>query len=111
MNKYRNHRTVVGSLKFDSKREANRWGELLLLQRAGEIKDLARQVVLPIDIRGEHICNYIADFQYYEKTKNWPHPGEAWTLVVEDSKGVKTRDYVLKRKLVKAIYGIKILET
>src|ERR1041384_273040 len=107
MNKYRNKKTELDGYVFDSKREANRWSELVLLQRGGQIKDLQRQVKLSIDIHNEHICDYIADFQFYEKMQT---VDGGWKLILEDAKGMKTPVYNLKKKLVHAIYGYAIRE-
>lgn len=113
-NKYRNAKTN-GS---DSKREANRKAELELMQRAGEISGLQCQVSFELipaqyepDIIGkrggvkrgkciEHACKYIADFVY---TKDG-------AMVVEDTKGFRTKDYVIKRKLMLWVHGIRIVE-
>ncbi len=101
--KYRNVPTVVDSIRFDSKKEAARWGELVLLQRAGVISNLARQVKFTLDVEGVHIANYFADFTYDEDGK----------VVVEDVKSpaTKTREYLMKKRLMKAIYRIDIRET
>jgi len=69
---------------------------------AGEIINLELQPKFPIEVNGIKICTYIADFRYKERDG---------TEVVEDCKGFKTDVYRLKKKLVKAIYGIEILET
>lgn len=94
---------------FDSKREARRYQELKLLERAKEIVELQRQVkylLIPSQrIDGkvvERECAYIADFVYHDA-----HTGE---LVVEDTKGVRTKDYIIKRKLMLSIYNIRIKE-
>lgn len=100
-NKFRNKRTEIDGQKFDSRKEARRWQELKLLERAGQIENLDRQVKFPLDVDGVHICNYFADFTYDEKSQ----------VVVEDCKGIRTRDYKLKAKLMLAIYRIKIFET
>lgn len=86
---------------FASKKEANRYQELTLLERAGKISNLTTQVKFSLDIEGIHICNYIADFCYDENND----------VIVEDCKGVRTKDYKLKAKLMLAIHRIKILET
>ena len=88
---------------FDSRREANRAFELQLLERAGQITDLKFQVpfeVIPAGC-GERASFYIADFTY---RKNG-------ALVVEDSKGMKTPVYKLKRRLMQHVHGITILES
>lgn len=119
-NKYNNKKIEVDGLLFDSKREARRYNELKFMERAGEITDLARQVkfvLIPaqrkadtIGPRGgvhkgellEHECAYIADFVY-------KHIGTGETIV-EDTKGMKTADYIIKRKLMLWRYGIQIRE-
>jgi len=97
-NKYRNRPTIVDGLRFDSAGEAKRWGELCLLQKAGMIADLKRQVTFRLACNGVHICKYIADFMYTENG-NW---------VVEDFKGHVTPEFRLKAKLFAANYGFSI---
>jgi hypothetical protein len=89
---------------FDSVKEYQRWGELKILQRAGAISDLRRQVTYELipKQRGERACNYIADFVYVNDK------GET---IVEDSKGYKTEVYRLKKKLMLWVHGIRIKET
>ena len=101
MNKYHAQKTEVDGIWFASKKEANRYIELRLLERAGEISDLKLQPRFPIVMNGIKVCTYIADFQYIDKGK----------VVTEDVKGVKTPTYKIKKKLVKAVYNIDILET
>jgi hypothetical protein len=102
MNKYRNIRTTVDGVEFASKKEAKRYGDLRLLERAGEIADLELQPKFPIVVNGVKVAKYIADFVYLDcKT------GER---VVEDVKGMLTREYRLKKKLVKALHGIDVKE-
>lgn len=99
--KYRNRRTIIGTIAFDSRKEATRWENLLLLQKAGHISKLERQVRFPLKIKGDTIATYIADFRYLQNGKE----------VVEDVKGCITREYRLKARLMKALLGIEILET
>lgn len=100
--KYSNIRTEVDGLKFDSRREARRWLELVRLQAAGAISDLRRQVRYPLRIGTFTVETYVADFAYSEDGQT----------VVEDSKGgVLTREYLRKRRWMKAIYHIAIRET
>lgn len=105
----------------DSKRESRRFQELKLMERAGIISDLKTQVkfvLIPtqrkpptVGPRGgvkpgkliEHECAYIADFVYRNNKT-----GET---VVEDSKGFRTKDYIIKRKLMLYVHGIRIYET
>ena len=103
MSKYNNRRVNSPDGWFDSQREYKRWGELKLLEKAGEIKDLKRQVpyeLIPKDGRLRAI-KFIADFVYMEKGKE----------VVEDSKGYRNRLYMLKWRMMLHTHGIEILET
>ena len=108
MNKYGAKKTVRDGITFDSKHEAERYEELKLLQRFGEIRDLQLQVpfeLIPSQIENgkcvERAVKYIADFVYFDKNGN---------LVVEDAKGMKTELYRLKKKLMRYFKGIEIME-
>ena len=121
--KYNNKKVMVDGIKFDSKKEATRYKELKTLERAGIIQNLQRQVkyaLIPaqyepsgeIYTKGkekgkpkkgkliERECAYYADFVYTENGKT----------VVEDTKGVKTPEYIIKRKLMLYVHNIKIKE-
>ncbi len=87
-------------IHFDSKRERARWHELRLLQRAGKIKDLQRQVSFPIKINGKKVGVYRCDFHYQEI------PGEFYTI--EDVKGMDTPLSKFKRKCVAAQTGTDV---
>lgn len=130
--KYGARKTVVDGITFDSKREAERYSELKLLERAGKIEGLRRQVsfeLLPAQYeytgevfkRGEkagqpktrlieRAVTYIADFVYFETelleingvTVKAPLDKRS---IVEDVKGVRTPEYVIKRKLFRYLYG------
>ena len=107
MNKYGNRKTTVDGRTFDSRKEATRYAELALMQRAGLISDLQTQVpfeIIPAQKRNgrtiERPVKYIADFVYTEN-------GEQ---VVEDTKGMKTKEYIIKRKLMLYEFGIQIKE-
>lgn len=107
MSKYGNVKTVVNGIKFDSKREAARYGELMLLWRAGEITELRLQPRFTLQEasmtpNGDKIptITYVADFSYIDH-------GE---LVVEDAKGVRTAVYKLKAKMMIDKFGIMIRE-
>lgn len=117
-NKYRNTKTIVDGIEFDSRKEAARYKELKLLEAAGEISNLEMQVkfvLIPIQrepdfvgVRGgikkgkviEKECSYLADFVYIRD-------GE---VIVEDTKGIRTKDYIIKRKLMLYLLGIRIQE-
>jgi hypothetical protein len=103
--KYRAQKVDADGLTFDSKKEYNRYKELKLLLKAGEIGFLACQVEYTFNISGAKVASYIADFQYTD-TKT----GE---LIVEDVKSDVTRKlpvYRLKRKLMQQVHNIKIKE-
>lgn len=102
-NKYHAIPTLVDGIRFDSKKEAKRYQELKLLERAHQIRDLKLQVpfiLLPKSEYGRDI-KYVADFTYYEGDK----------FIVEDVKGVRTSTYKVKKRLLAEKYGIKIRET
>lgn len=97
-NKYGNVRKVVDGLKFDSTREADRFGILMMRYKAREIsKPIVHYVFQLVG------CTYECDFMYldYEKKQ----------FVVEDSKGCRTDEYKIKAKQMLELYDIKILET
>ena len=108
--KYHNQKTVVDGITFDSKKEAIRWQELKLMEKAGEIFELKRQVpfiLLPSqsDENGkviERAVKYIADFTYRKRPSG--------KIVVEDSKGVRTEVYKIKKKIMLYRMGIRITE-
>jgi hypothetical protein len=125
-NKYHASKITRDGITFDSVREYRRFCELSLLERAGEIQDLRRQVeyeLIPAqyeeiptgeiykrgDRKGQpkmkRVCieksvSYVADFVYTENGQ----------IVVEDTKGFKTKDYIIKRKLMLWLHKIKIKE-
>ena len=105
--KYGNVKTVSHGKKMDSKKEARRYDELLFLEKAGKITKLKRQVpfvLIPSQYADgkcvERSVKYIADFVYWRD-------GE---MVVEDAKGFKTPEYIIKRKLMLKVFGIRIKE-
>lgn len=107
--KYHNIKTMTSDgIEHHSQAEAKRWIQLKLLEKAGEIKDLQRQVkyvLIPSQKEGkktiERECSYIADFVYTDKQGN---------IVVEDTKGFRTKDYTIKRKLMLWVHKIKVKE-
>lgn len=118
--KYHSKKITIGGETFDSQKEYRRFCELKLLQRARRIADLQRQVkfvLIPtqrepntIGKRGgvkqgkliETECSYVADFVYRDLATN--------QTIVEDTKGCKTKDYIIKRKLMLWVHGIRIQE-
>lgn len=105
--KYRNKWTVVDGIKFQSKREAARYTELKLLEKAGEIYYLELQPKFPCFIGNTKICTYVADFKYDDYRPSEIGPP---TFHIEDVKGVRTPVYRLKKKLVEALYDVVIEE-
>ena len=113
--KYGNQRVVIDGISFPSEKEGYRWRELKLMEAAGEIQDLKRQV--PFELipsqkytdprtgkkKSERAIKYVADFTYTDT-----RTGEK---VVEDVKGKKTPVYELKRKMMLWFHGIMIKET
>lgn len=122
MRKYGNKKITVDGVTFDSRKEYLRWCELCLLEKAGKIADLQRQVkyeLIPAQYEEyerysektgkrlknglrcvEKECSYIADFVYRQDGQT----------VVEDTKGYKTEAYIIKRKLMLHVHGIRIHE-
>ena len=119
--KYGAKKTTVESsgnrLTFDSQKEARRFKELLILQRAGKIRDLhlqehfllTRPHTLPT---GQKIKReeYVADFVYDRRVKDSTGRVQ-WAQVVEDVKGYRTSDYIRKKNRMLDLYGIEIVET
>lgn len=101
MSKYHNRKTMIDNILFDSKREANRYLVLKSMEQAGEIQDLRLQPEFELRVEGGIVVGkYIADFKYRVGMK----------VVIEDAKGVRTDVYRLKKKMVEAVYRIKIVE-
>ena len=99
--KYGNVRVKVDGYTFDSKKESKRYAELKLLEKTGRIRGVLVHPDWEIEVQGKTICRYEADFAYRDCGK----------LIIEDVKGVRTEAYKIKKKLMKAVYGIDILET
>lgn len=99
MSKYR----AIREGKHASRKEARRAQELALMQKCGLISDLEEQVKFELIPKqpGERAVTYTADFRYRQDGR----------IVVEDAKGMKTQQYVIRRKLMLFRHGIKVLET
>ena len=107
MSKYHSRKIKNRYGEFDSKAEFERYLILLDMQKCGEISELTWQVVyvlIPpqkcITRPNERACKYLADFRYIKDGKT----------IVEDVKGIRTKDYIIKRKLMLYIHGIEIVE-
>jgi hypothetical protein len=101
--KFKNIPTEVDGIAFASKKEARRYGELKLLERAGRIFDLKVHPSFPLDVNGHPVCRYVGDFAYTENGAR----------VVEDVKSPITRKhpvYRIKAKLFAAIHGFPVRE-
>lgn len=92
--KYGNRVTMVDGERFPSALEARRWSQLRLLAHAQAITELRRYPRFDFVVNGQHICSYIGDFAYTEKGR----------AVVEDTKGFATREFIIKRALLRALY-------
>jgi len=110
--KYGNQKVIVDGIPFDSKKEATRYCDLLLLQKAGKIRLLQMQVEFVLQS-----CSYFADFVYQEKFEVFlTHSGPMsieWKIVVEDVKSPTTRKdkmYRLKKKMMMDLHCIQIQE-
>lgn len=101
-NKYRAIKTMVDGIQFASRREAERYNGLKLLLRCGDISDLRLQVKYDIIINGQKVCAYIADFVYYDNATE--------KEIIEDSKGMSTPVFRLKKKLMKAVLNLDVIE-
>lgn len=100
--KYSNTKTEVDGIVFDSVKEANRYKELRLLLKVGEIGLLKCQVEYELNPGGTYSLRYISDFEYIITAT-----GEN---IVEDVKGFRTKEYLKKRRLMKKVHGIVIRE-
>lgn len=106
VHKYHAQPVTIDGVRFASKAEGRRYAELKLLEKAGEIEGLELQPKFPLIVRGVNVGTYIADFRYRIVK------GMSQSLtVVEDTKGVRTPVFILKKKLVRALYDIDITET
>lgn len=137
--KYGAKKVTIDGVTFDSKKEARRFNDLTQLARAGQIVNLRRQVkfvLIPAQTKTierfsvktgkrlkdkvvtvEHECSYIADFVYevpistnYINEEGHLVFADGFETVVEDTKGFKTKDYIIKRKLMLHVHGIRIKE-
>ena len=102
--KYHNKKTIIDGIEFDSKKEANRYLELKLLQKANKISNLRLQVPFVLIEKSNYgrTIKYIADFVYYDN--------DAKNDVIEDTKGYRTDVYKLKKRLLAERYNIDIHE-
>lgn len=108
MSKYYSRKVIIDGIKFDSKKEGNRYLELKLLLKAGKIRDLELQKKFELQPKYKmnnktiRAISYVADFVYFDVDKK--------EMIVEDTKGFRTEVYKLKKKLFEYKYGIEIKE-
>ena len=101
--KFRNIKVTHDGYTFDSKREYRRYCELKLLLKANLIRDLAMQPIFVVVPKTEKFreVRYIADFRYFDINTQ--------QLVIEDVKGVKTKDFIIKQKLMWHVHKIEVI--
>lgn len=104
--KYGNRRVEADGVSFASAKEARRYGELKLLERAGEIAELRLQPRFPLIVNGVKVCTYVADFSYHPTFRGAVMAQQT----IEDVKGFKTDVYKLKAKLFHALHGFPVTE-
>lgn len=134
--KYGNRKVTIDGITFHSAHEGRCYSRLKLRERAGEIRGLRLQPSYDLIVGGVLICRYVADFEYEERgppRRSWRDtvvasalpprddfdppecpsciPEDSWTLVTEDAKGARTKDYVIKAKLFAVLYGRPVRET
>ena len=102
--KYGAKAVTIDGIRFASKKEGKRYGELKLLAKAGEINALHIQHEFNVEINGHKVFTYFADFSY------WQGDDDGGRMHYEDVKGVRTPVYKLKKRIVEAVYGIEITE-
>lgn len=117
MGKYHEKKATRGNLKFDSQAEAKWYDELLLLLRAGQIRNLQLQKTYCLQepftgLDGKRVLgvDYKADFDYERKTAPDRYGNVYWLHVTEDVKGVRTESYSIKARMFHARYGYAITE-
>jgi hypothetical protein len=100
--KFGNRKTMLDGMMFDSAAEAKDWSELKLRERAGEIKNLRRQVTFKCEWNGVLVTTYRADFAFDEYRDGHWHP------IVADTKGFETALFRLKSKIMLAAHNVEI---
>ncbi len=100
--KYGNKKILADGIRFDSEKEWLRYEQLTLALKTGLIKNLEVHPRFEIAVNSQKVCTYVADFAYEVLACSGK--------VVEDTKGVRTKDYIIKKKLMKAVHGVEIRE-
>ncbi len=99
--KYGNEPVWIDGIRFDSRAEGKRYCQLKLLQAAGEIAELELQPKVKLTVNGVQVCTYIGDFRYWHVHSK--------KRVTEDVKGIETKDFKIKAKLFRAVFGHDIV--
>jgi hypothetical protein len=102
-NKFGNIPTRIDNVTFHSKKEAHRYLELKAMQEGGLIRDLELQPSFDIVVNDVKVCRYIADFRYRDLALD--------EEIVEDVKGMRTKEYQIKARLMLAVHSIEVKET
>ena len=102
-NKFNARACVADGIRFDSHRERLRYATLRALEGSGRLEQLQVHPRYRLEVNGVLVGHYRPDFVYVDRTTG--------RQVVEDVKGVRTRDYVLRKKLLKALYNLEVVET
>lgn len=115
--KYKNIPCKYNNLKFDSIGECKRYIDLMYMAKDNIISDLQLQIKYKLNINNVYVCDYIADFKYIVKNKDTfnyllgkEFVKENETTIIEDFKGKETKEFIIKEKMMFAIYGIQILK-
>jgi hypothetical protein len=103
VSKWHNIPRRVDGILFQSQKESYRYVVLKAMAASGDVSDLELQVRFKLDVKGVHICDYIADFVYEDNVRK--------CHVVEDVKGARTEIFKLKKRLMLAVHGIDVEET
>lgn len=104
--KYGNRKVTIDGITFASAKEGRRYSELKLLERAGEIAELRLQPRFPLTVNGVKVCTYVGDFAYHHTFRGAVMAQQT----VEDVKGFRTREYLIKAKLFRAVHGYPVTE-
>lgn len=106
LGKYNSRGVRLDGVFFHSEAEGNRYLQLKVMEAAGLIARIEKQVPYAVSIDGSHICNYIADFRYFILDEG----GGTKAIVIEDVKGQRTAEFILKKKMVEAKHKISVIE-
>lgn len=98
--KYGNRKVTIDGITFDSVAESKFYSALKLREKAGEVYEVQMQVPYMLIVYGQLVCTYKADFVFYDAIEKHNR--------VVDVKGVQTKDFIIKKKLMRACHGIEV---